>query len=53
MQSDWASAAQTFSDLAQETGDPADRLAAVRSLAQAQRLDDAIAEGPTPAPRGC
>ena len=45
MQSDWASAAQTFSDLAQETGDPADRLAAMRSLAQAQRLDDAIAEG--------
>jgi tetratricopeptide (TPR) repeat protein len=45
MQSDWASAAQTFSDLAQETGDPADRLAAMRSLAQAQRLNDAIAEG--------
>lgn len=42
---DWAAAAQTFSDLARDTGAPADRLAAMRALAQARRDDEAIAEG--------
>ncbi|MFZ9625457.1 MAG: NfrA family protein [Burkholderiaceae bacterium] len=45
LQSDWTAAAESFSELARETGDPGDRLAAMRSFAQAQRFEQAIAEG--------
>ena len=44
-QSDWVRAAQTFTDLARETGAPADRLAAMRALAQVGRLAESIDEG--------
>ena len=44
-QSDWVSAAQTFTDLARDTGAPADRLAAMRALAQVGHLEEAIDEG--------
>ncbi len=43
--SDWTAAAQTFVELARETGAPLDRLAAMRALAQAGRLGEAIGEG--------